>query len=1156
MVHFVEIPENLLGAHSYYPIENLIGQYEGALGLGITGHVCYEGEHFQGRVSAVDPDGQPVYFRLAEGKLPLNFYLDPETGEIGTGDGLTASLSHLPPDSFGFGFLYGDYTWNFVIEASDGASTIRQGFSILVKHRNLAPVWITNAGVICDELEETPVRFRVTALDPEYEDYNDANATLTYELIDGELPVPLANGIDGVIFNNGVFFGVLPKVDADQTYTIPIRVTDYPREYDPAFPNTPSSALSSTRTFTIHVRNKNEPPVWVTAEGALVDGDEGSPYSVQLAATDPQNDVLSYTLVSGTLPAGLTLSPTGLIEGTIQPSTPPAPPTQDWYTFNQSSPNSQPVPAGDHVFLLSDGTQVFRTLPGESLSITDKSQIQPVVGETYICRIVARKTVAPTNGVTSYIRPVFDGLTGQVGTPIFGNRSGLGYISDPTNVGYDFFDTAAWPLNQWITIQCSYTWPGNSSYDSLSSRIRYNRTAFPRDGGQHNYAADPSARVDGPPFSNGVFEFKSSTISASGSNSEFTVAVSDGEFSVERKFSIKSIAANLPPVWVTDSELGSFIAGQTGTFATVVATDPEGQVVSFAVTGGSLPPGITLSAGGTISGTATATTTTTYTFTISATDGETAVPREFHMTITVIPNGAPVWDTPAGSIGTYRGGDPFNYALQAHDPDSDPLTFALQSGILPQGVTLGADGVLFGTLPQTTVVSPNPTSLTPATQPTDNLVFDPWMIQGGGAWKSMGKWHPEGGPYIYISKDAGSMDVNEGTSIAESDKFAVYGNSPYTYQYTALAYNIQSGTFGVDIAWYDINDAFISTSAAIQDGNVGNPNVNPGTQVARSKTVQSPPNAAWGRARVYTYNLVWKGGSGGFAALVQNLMVSNTSSVQTFNNNATNGAPYKNPTYQYASTGSDQTFEFTATVSDGTVTLPRTFSMLVSSVAPLIKTVTANEDWTVPAGVTAVMFHWVIAGGGGGGNSTEGGNGSGGGGGGSGGYYHQVEVPCSPGQVFSFIIGDGGVGASAAASGLKGADGGGTTVLLNGTPVFNTSGGKGGQGGTDSLIPAGGDGGAPGGARGLDGVRGTNDFASTPGGSGAAGPLQGSSGGTAGPPAQGAASAGGDGVGFGSGGGGAGSHDRTTPKQRPGGSGRPGMVQFTYPSQGPTGGYP
>jgi hypothetical protein len=59
----------------------------------------------------------------------------------------------------------------------------------------------------------------------------------------------------------------------------------------------------------------NDKPIWSTAAGSLGSYALGS-VSIQLAATDEENNSITYSIASGSLPTGLTLSSSGLISGT------------------------------------------------------------------------------------------------------------------------------------------------------------------------------------------------------------------------------------------------------------------------------------------------------------------------------------------------------------------------------------------------------------------------------------------------------------------------------------------------------------------------------------------------------------------------------------------------------------------------------------------------------------------------------------------------------------------------------------------------------------------------------------------------------------------------------------------------------------------------
>ena len=86
---------------------------------------------------------------------------------------------------------------------------------------------------------------------------------------------------------------------------------------------------------------------------------------------------------------------------------------------------------------------------------------------------------------------------------------------------------------------------------------------------------------------------------------------------------------NDSPVWSTSSgSLGTY----TGSSIQLAATDDESNTITYSVTSGSLPTGVSLSSSGLISGTSTS--SGTFTFTVSASDGiNTAVTRSFSIIV-------------------------------------------------------------------------------------------------------------------------------------------------------------------------------------------------------------------------------------------------------------------------------------------------------------------------------------------------------------------------------------------------------------------------------------------------------------------------------------------------------------------------------------------
>ena len=93
---------------------------------------------------------------------------------------------------------------------------------------------------------------------------------------------------------------------------------------------------------------------------------------------------------------------------------------------------------------------------------------------------------------------------------------------------------------------------------------------------------------------------------------------------------------NAPTFTVASGSLGTLQdADRAGSnLTTVAATDAEGDSITFAVTSGSIPGGLTFNSNGTFSGTADSVgSDTTSTFTVTATDGSESASREYTITV-------------------------------------------------------------------------------------------------------------------------------------------------------------------------------------------------------------------------------------------------------------------------------------------------------------------------------------------------------------------------------------------------------------------------------------------------------------------------------------------------------------------------------------------
>jgi hypothetical protein len=162
--------------------------------------------------------------------------------------------------------------------------------------------------------------------------------------------------------------------------------------------------------------------------------------------------------------------------------------------------------------------------------------------------------------------------------------------------------------------------------------------------------------------------------------------------------SVDALYINQSPVWQYSSgSLGTFSEGSAITPLTALATDPENSSLTFSITSGALPSGLSLNTStGVISGTPTGiSSNTTYSFTVSVTDGSNTLSRNFSILI----NSVVTWSTTSGNIGTVYPDitSVFSYTLLANALANTP-SYSVTSGSLPTGLSLDSStGVISGT---------------------------------------------------------------------------------------------------------------------------------------------------------------------------------------------------------------------------------------------------------------------------------------------------------------------------------------------------------------------------------------------------------------------------------------------------------------------------
>jgi hypothetical protein len=228
---------------------------------------------FTATISATDPDGDALTLVEMSNSFPSSITFNPNTGVIsGTMPVVGANT-----------------TYSLSVGAFDGSIQVNRTFTFLNRYDS-APVWNTNAGIIGTGTENKPFSYHLSATD-----LQGSSVAYSANIVNNPFPSSLG------LLANGYLIGALPDVSVDTVYTFDVDASD--------------GRYKSTRSFSLDVK-KNVGPVWVTPAGDIGTFQDSANVSVQLSATDADNDVLTYALVNGTtLPAALTLSSSGLISG-------------------------------------------------------------------------------------------------------------------------------------------------------------------------------------------------------------------------------------------------------------------------------------------------------------------------------------------------------------------------------------------------------------------------------------------------------------------------------------------------------------------------------------------------------------------------------------------------------------------------------------------------------------------------------------------------------------------------------------------------------------------------------------------------------------------------------------------------------------------------
>jgi len=420
--------------------------------------------------------------------------------------------------------------------------------------------------------------------------------------------------------------------------------------------------LSATGTQLI-LNASTTPLVPAITTATLPDGLVGSPYSATLAATGVTP--MTWSLVSGNLPNGLSLSTAGVISGTCS--------TQGTFNFTVKVTNL----AGEDTQALTIKVNITIVAP----VITTATLPTGIVGTAYSATLEATGT-APTWTIESGNLPVgltLNATTGVIsGTPTTEGASSF-VVKAANSAGSDM---KALQIVVSIGAVAPVIVTGTLPNGTVSAA--YNTTLVASGTAPITWSIESGNLPDGLTLNaaNGAISGTPTTVGTS----TFTVIAANSAGADSKELSITILTNEVAPV-ITTTTLPDGAIGMEYN-ATLAATGST--PITWTIESGDLPNGLMLNADGVISGTPAA--IGTVEFTVKATNNVGSNTKKLTITIAAEATSPVITTTtlPNGAIGTA-----YNATLTA--TGTAPITWTIETGNLPNGLTLNTNGIISGT---------------------------------------------------------------------------------------------------------------------------------------------------------------------------------------------------------------------------------------------------------------------------------------------------------------------------------------------------------------------------------------------------------------------------------------------------------------------------
>jgi uncharacterized repeat protein (TIGR01451 family) len=604
-----------------------------------TAQTVSEGEGLAA-LAATDPDGDDTLtFALNSGALPLGITLNAD----GT---FTGTISYQA-----------DRNYTAVIRVSDGTGTADTTLAVTTVQVNLPPT----VDPIADQTsaEADTISWQVGATDPDGEGIAFAATGLPPGLSISEF--------------NGMITGTLSyEAAAASPYSVTVRVTD-------------PGDLFTERTFTWTVTNTNRAPAFTGAAANTAQSIDEAEGLTALAATDADGDTVTYTLAGGALPPGISLNSNGSFTGTA--------------TYQSAGTHTATIAAADGDLSTTttlvvtvanvDLTPTLAAVPDQTSQENDTVSLQlagaDLDGDTLTYSAAGLPDGLAVNSATGEISGTIEYFTE-------GAHSVTVTVADPA--GHTATRTFTWTVND---RNRAPFFTGAATNTAQSINETQGLAALEADDLDHQALTYSLAGGVLPPgiTLNADGSFAGTATHEAAGDYTATIAVTDGIDTASIILTITVGDVNRAPAFTGAATNTAQSVNEGEGLTALAATDPDGDnLLTFTLKSGALPPGITLNADGSFTGTVSYLASSSYTAVVSVSDGTAAADTTLAVTVGNV-NLPPTVTAIANQTSAET--DTVSLQVEAAEPDSQDMTYTATG--LPEGLTInGTTGLISGTL--------------------------------------------------------------------------------------------------------------------------------------------------------------------------------------------------------------------------------------------------------------------------------------------------------------------------------------------------------------------------------------------------------------------------------------------------------------------------